>query len=443
MSDLYRVPSAVTPTLRDRIAGFQAVAGSICDQLQVAVPNTPTVLTLRKIIKINPDIFMAVIQDITRAIEQETQIRDDQQRFRAIVENVRDYAIYTVNLDGRVDNWNPSLARIGGWEAADVVGAPIGIFFPTEAASQAQSGSLLDRARHRQAQRNSRDGGSARTESGTLGQYRRGLPAGSVFRASERFRAGEPRPHGARAYGGSLARIVDHRSDDGRIQPSCGGNQTGRRLLRLATLWAYVLVADDRLRSLQENTWGHDVGDEVLITLVRICRDSLRESDVIFRWGGEEFLILLPETRQDFGRVAAERTRLALEAAEITHKVCAIRITVSIGVPEVCAADSYADDLIHRVDKRFTAPRGVAEIGSLWMKGRPRKSVTSRAERVALPQTGVDLFQRGGTRDQAVFLQRVQRRVRRLQMPVQIARVRDRHRAGRSRSRPAAWRSCM
>ncbi len=146
MSDLYRVPSAVTPDLRDRIAGFQAVAGSICDQLQVAVPNTPTVLTLR-IIKINPDIFMAVIQDITRAIEQETQIRDDQQRFRAIVENVRDYAIYTVNLDGRVDNWNPSLARIGGWEAADVVGAPIGIFFPTEAASQAQSGSLLDRAR--------------------------------------------------------------------------------------------------------------------------------------------------------------------------------------------------------------------------------------------------------------------------------------------------------
>jgi hypothetical protein len=113
MSDLYRVLLAVAPDLRDRVEGFQALAGSICDQLHVAIPNMPTVLTL-SIIKINPDVFVAVIQDITRAIEQETRIRDDQQRFRAIVENVRDYAIYTVDLDGRVDNWNPSVARIGG-----------------------------------------------------------------------------------------------------------------------------------------------------------------------------------------------------------------------------------------------------------------------------------------------------------------------------------------
>src|ERR1700692_4234293 len=74
------------------------------------------------------------------------------------------------------------------------------------------------------------------------------------------------------------------------------------------------------------------------VGLVRICRGGLRETDAIFRWGGEEFLVLLPETGQDFGRVAAERLRLALEAAEIAHKGCAIRITVSIGVAEVCAA---------------------------------------------------------------------------------------------------------
>src|ERR1700761_3282056 len=54
MSDLYRVLSAVAPNLRERVEGFEALAGSICDQLQLAVPNMPTVLTL-SITKINAD----------------------------------------------------------------------------------------------------------------------------------------------------------------------------------------------------------------------------------------------------------------------------------------------------------------------------------------------------------------------------------------------------
>jgi diguanylate cyclase (GGDEF)-like protein/PAS domain S-box-containing protein len=358
MSDLYRVLSAVAPDLRDRVEGFQAPAGSICDQLQVAVPNTPTVLTL-SMIKINPDTFMAVIQDITRAIEQDTRIRDDQQRFRAIVENVRDYAIYTVDLDGRVDNWNPSLARIGGWEAADVVGAPISIFFPTEAASQAQSVSLLDRARQSGAAefegwRLRKDGSRfwGNTVAASLPD-RFGRPGGFVLVSRDLTE----RKHMedrlvALSITDPMTGAFNRRAAETRLEDVYRGWR------RYGRMFSLLMIDCDHFKKIND-TWGHDVGDEVLVTLVRICRDSFRETDAIFRWGGEEFLVLLPETGQDFGRVAAERLRLALEAAEIAHQGCAIRITVSIGVAEVCAADGSANDVIHRVDQAlYGAKRG-------------------------------------------------------------------------------------
>jgi diguanylate cyclase (GGDEF)-like protein/PAS domain S-box-containing protein len=370
MSDLYRVLSAVAPDLRDRVEGFLAPAGSICDQLQMAVPHSPTVLTL-SIIKINSDVFMAVSQDITRAIEQETRIRDDQQRFRAIVENVRDYAIYTVNLEGRVNNWNPSLARIGGWEAADVVGAPISLFFPTEVASQDQSVSLLDRARQSGAAefegwRVRKDGSRfwGNTVAASLPD-RFGRPSGFVLvtRDLTERKHMEDRLV-ALSITDPMTGAFNRRAAETKLEDVYRGWR------RYGRMFSLLIIDCDHFKKIND-TWGHDVGDTVLVTLVRICRDSLRETDAIFRWGGEEFLVLLPETERDFGEVAAERLRLALEAAQIPHEGCTIRITVSIGVAEVRAADRSASDVIHRVDqalysaKRSGRNRVVVDEGSV------------------------------------------------------------------------------
>jgi diguanylate cyclase (GGDEF)-like protein len=71
-------------------------------------------------------------------------------------------------------------------------------------------------------------------------------------------------------------------------------------------MFSLLMIDCDHFKKIND-TWGHAVGDEVLITIVRICRNSIRETDAVFRWGGEEFLILLPETGQDYGRVAVER----------------------------------------------------------------------------------------------------------------------------------------
>jgi diguanylate cyclase (GGDEF)-like protein len=79
--------------------------------------------------------------------------------------------------------------------------------------------------------------------------------------------------------------------------------------------------------------YGHASGDAVLKALTRVCRASLRSADTISRWGGEEFLLILPGADDSAAMVAAERVRAAVAATEVsTVDGTVLRFTVSIGV---------------------------------------------------------------------------------------------------------------
>jgi diguanylate cyclase (GGDEF)-like protein len=81
------------------------------------------------------------------------------------------------------------------------------------------------------------------------------------------------------------------------------------------------------------DTHGHHVGDEVLLGFARIAQASLRETDTIARWGGEEFLVLLPETASEAdGRVSMDRLRARIEASMPSATVPALRVTFSAGL---------------------------------------------------------------------------------------------------------------
>jgi len=79
------------------------------------------------------------------------------------------------------------------------------------------------------------------------------------------------------------------------------------------------------------DTYGHLVGDRVLQTVVRAARQVLREGDVLLRYGGEEFLIVLPGAGRDDLMQMAERVRRAVAEAEVTEAGQRIPVTVSIG----------------------------------------------------------------------------------------------------------------
>lgn len=84
--------------------------------------------------------------------------------------------------------------------------------------------------------------------------------------------------------------------------------------------------------------WGHPVGDDLLKMTAKIISENIRESDLLFRLGGEEFIVLLPATSLEGGLRAAEKIRLAID--NNSHPIAGKR-TVSIGVSQRMKAESY------------------------------------------------------------------------------------------------------
>jgi len=104
------------------------------------------------------------------------------------------------------------------------------------------------------------------------------------------------------------------------------------------------------------DTYGHPTGDVVLKTLVQKIRRSIRESDILFRWGGEEFLIILPESDVNIASNIAEKIRKTVEDLEITFSGKTISVTISMGVGTMSEVDT-SDDLIMRSDKALYAAK--------------------------------------------------------------------------------------
>jgi diguanylate cyclase (GGDEF)-like protein/hemerythrin-like metal-binding protein/PAS domain S-box-containing protein len=94
------------------------------------------------------------------------------------------------------------------------------------------------------------------------------------------------------------------------------------------------------------DTYGHSAGDKVLKGFCGIARDLLRSIDILGRWGGEEFVALLPETSLAGAKIVAERLRSTIESSEFDNR---IRVTASIGV--AC----------HREDEEFASILGRAD----------------------------------------------------------------------------------
>ena len=105
------------------------------------------------------------------------------------------------------------------------------------------------------------------------------------------------------------------------------------------------------------DTHGHLIGDEVLKASVRYLRGHLRPYDHVFRYGGEEFLILLPDTDLETGRLTIERIREGLAAAPLAQDgQMAVHATASFGVAAV-DPDATIEESLDRADKMMYAAK--------------------------------------------------------------------------------------
>lgn len=119
-----------------------------------------------------------------------------------------------------------------------------------------------------------------------------------------------------------------------------------KRCDRYGLEFSIIMLDMDYFKKVND-TYGHNLGDEILIYLVKLLSLEIRKIDMLSRWGGEEFLIIMPMTDSDGATITAERIRIVVEQTQFTS---GLRQTCSFGVTAYIKDESF-ENFIDRVDK--------------------------------------------------------------------------------------------
>lgn len=115
---------------------------------------------------------------------------------------------------------------------------------------------------------------------------------------------------------------------------------------RYEKAFSIILMDVDHFKSIND-TYGHQVGDRVLVEVAGVLRDNTRETDTVGRWGGEEFLLICPETRMESAMQLAEKIRLIIEARDFQTVG---RVTSSFGISTFHGGDD-PEAMLERADR--------------------------------------------------------------------------------------------
>jgi diguanylate cyclase (GGDEF)-like protein/PAS domain S-box-containing protein len=112
-----------------------------------------------------------------------------------------------------------------------------------------------------------------------------------------------------------------------------------------------IIIGDiDHFKEIND-TYGHDAGDQILTDIARMLSNNSRKQDIVSRWGGEEFIILLPETDLGNGAILAEKLRAKIESVDFSYQGTEIPVTLSFGLSVYNKKDLKTDDVIKQADQ--------------------------------------------------------------------------------------------
>jgi len=129
------------------------------------------------------------------------------------------------------------------------------------------------------------------------------------------------------------------------------------RTSQTGAVFSIMMIDLDHFKTINDN-FGHQNGDRALCLAVERIQDSIRGIDILGRWGGEEFVVLLPSASSDAAMMVGERARANIErstlrvpSANIRGRFDTIALTASVGVATYRLPPDRINDMLHRADK--------------------------------------------------------------------------------------------
>jgi diguanylate cyclase (GGDEF)-like protein/PAS domain S-box-containing protein len=360
LANLFDLFAPFAPEVAEMAQRFPARTGRVCEEHRVTLPRRApnlagTILSVT-LQKVDPDTFVAVLTDVTSAARREVAVRVSEERLHAVLDGVKEYAICTADTDGLITSWNSAAARLDDYRSDETIGQHLDLLVPSSGSSKSAMRRGIEIALREDAYdfegwRVRKDGRRywASTAIGVLRAKHSQTPIGFsiISRDLTEQRRAEDQLR-ALAMTDSLTGALNRRSffdqaQTARVRCAAAGNPLT------------VLVLDADLFKNVNDTHGHEAGDATLQRIVADCRKELRSSDILGRFGGEEFAILLPASTTENGRAVAERIRERAQASG--EQPGMVPCTVSIGVAGSISCHEELEALINRADAALYAAK--------------------------------------------------------------------------------------
>jgi diguanylate cyclase (GGDEF)-like protein/PAS domain S-box-containing protein len=321
-------------------------------QCTVLPAKGPAVHLLLRILRPDARCTMITLDDVSVMIEKERELDRQRRRMGLVFEYIHGYCVAMLDDAGTVVEWNPSIGRFFGITADAIVGQPLLNRVSVHLEELTSSPNFVD------VRKVIAKVGWCRVDA----SWKKG---GGQEMWGDCVIAPVVDPGGSS--GGYVAVIrdvsVEHINTQELIDAALTDPLTGlhnRRGLEgrsealhfrpggapVTQVW--IMVDIDHFKRVND-THGHEAGDEVLKAVAEALRSTARGADLVARFGGEEFVLVLPDTSAELAVRIAERLRLAIEALSTDVGGQIIRVTASFGVAQRAAQESQLE-VLERAD---------------------------------------------------------------------------------------------
>jgi len=366
LANLFNVLNQVAPDLQTLVSEFDRSSGVVCDGMRIqlstgARKSAPQMLALT-LLRLDEFRLMSVLSDITEQVKRERALRQNEAWLSAILTDITDYALVSLDDRGCVRGWNSGIGRVTGYEPDALLGEPYSIFYPPGGTTPER---VLDRLHEADENGWSLDEGWRQKADGSRFW---GNALITPVQTLKRDGIDSESP----AYCLVIRDITDKReaSEKARRDTSCDyltgiGNRRSlyeageveiARWKRAPRPLSLIVFDADHFKLINDSH-GHPAGDAVLRHLAGILTATFRPCDVVARVGGEEFAVLLPSTELSAAVTLANDLLKAVSSSMVTGSSGDIRYTVSAGVAAMNAQVSDLDDLMTAADLALYAAK--------------------------------------------------------------------------------------